>query len=219
MIKELIDIHRQLINNPDEIIEEVKKLANCKDDQEKYNQLRNSYNENGKTAAKLWALMLSCTNNMMRFNKSLDFNQTWGKRGWNPATENKVKEFVNHVSKHKNKIYLSAVNFYDVPIDPKGMYYVDPPYTNTEAGYNAYWSKNLETRLYNYLREVDKRGGSFALSGIIGEHKDGERAFIIDKLIEDGYNHSVLDFGYEKVARKKESKNSKEVLIYNYYKV
>jgi len=150
VISDLIGIHKKLINNPDDIISEVEKLATCKDSQEKYNQLRNSYNES-KTPEKLWALMLSCTNNMMRFNKSFDFNQSWGKRGWTEATQKKVDDFVNHISKYKEKIYFSSVNFYDVPMNPNGMYYVDPPYTNTEAGYNAYWSKQLEIKLYNYL--------------------------------------------------------------------
>ena len=36
-------------------------------------------------------------------------------------------------------------------------------------------------------REIDKKGGSFALSGVIGEHKNDERSYIIDKLIEDGF--------------------------------
>lgn len=215
IIKDLIDIHKELINNPDIIIEKVKSSATCKDDENKYYELRDSYNKE-KTPEKLWALMLSCTNNMMRFNQKFEFNQSWGKREWNISTETKVKEFVEHISKYKSKIFFSSFNFYDVIINSKGMYYVDPPYTNTEAGYNNYWSKNLEQKLYDYLKDIDSDGGSFALSGVFGEHKNGERSSIIDKLISDGYNSKILDFNYEKVARKKESKNSQEILIYNY---
>jgi DNA adenine methylase Dam len=220
ILKDLIGIHKQLINNPDEIIEEVKELATCKDDQEKYVKLRNSYNTN-KTPEKLWALMLSCTNNMLRFNKNFDFNQSWGQRGWSDATQKKVDEFVKHISKYKNKIYFTSTDFFNVPIKSDGMYYADPPYNNSDDGHNRIWSDNLEVKLYNYLREVDKRGGSFALSGLYGEHnKNEKRSYSIDKLIEDGFSYTVLDYGYEKISRKKEViKNSKEVLVYNYYKV
>jgi DNA adenine methylase Dam len=212
IIDDLIGVHKQLINNPDGIIEEVKKLATCKDDQEKYSKLRNSYNSE-KSPEKLWALMLSCTNNMMRFNKSFDFNQTWGKRGWTDATQKKVDDFVSHISKFKNKIFFSSVNFYDVPIKSDGMYYCDPPYLGTEAGYNAFWSQSLETRLYNYLREINKRGGSFSLSGVL-QHND-KVSGLLTRLIDDGFRYESLDFNYNKVS-KIGKKETNEILIMNY---
>jgi len=44
-------------------------LATCERDKEKFIELRTSYNKD-KTPEKLWALMLSCTSNLMRFNKN-----------------------------------------------------------------------------------------------------------------------------------------------------
>lgn len=35
-------------------------------------------------------------------------------------------------------------------------------------------------------------------------------------LIADGFNYKILNFDYEGVARNKKSKNSQEILIYNY---
>lgn len=88
IIEDLVNLHKELNENPNEVIQKTKKLATCKEDKEKFLSLRTSYNED-KTPAKLWALMLSCTSNLMRFNKKFKFNQTWGKRGWNTNTDKK----------------------------------------------------------------------------------------------------------------------------------
>jgi site-specific DNA-adenine methylase len=96
------------------------------------------------------------------------------------------------------------------------MVYIDPPYTESEAGYNSYWKRNDDILLYNYIKELDKNGSSFMLSGIMGEHKNGKRSKLIDDLITDGYKYKILDFDYEGVARKKNYKNSKEIIIMNY---
>jgi hypothetical protein len=53
------------------------------------------------------------------------------------------------------------------------------------------------------------------LSGILGEHKDGKRWELIDRLISDGYNYEILDYNYEKVAVEK-NKKSQEIIIKNY---
>ena len=54
------------------------------------------------------------------------------------------------------------------------------------------------------------------LSGILGEHKNGNRWELIDKLIADGYKYKMLNFDYEKVAKIKNNKNSNEIIIMNY---
>src|SRR5574344_859939 len=81
IISDLIGIHRGLIIN-NGIIEETMNLCPNKGDSEEFNKLRTSYNLD-PTPAKLWALILSSTNNMMRFNKKFKYNQTYGHRGWN----------------------------------------------------------------------------------------------------------------------------------------
>ena len=95
------------------------------------------------------------------------------------------------------------------------MVYIDSPYTGTEAGYNAYWKKDDDDKLYKYVKELDKNGSSFMLSGVLGEHKKGIRWKLIDDLISDGYRCKILDFNYEKVAKIK-NKQSQEVIIMNY---
>ena len=215
IIKELVGIHKDLVNDSTSIITKTKSVLVNKDDSEGFMELRKSFNTN-KSPEKLWALMLSCTNNMMRFNKSFEFNQTFGKRTWNDSTEKKVNDFVEHISNHKDKIYFTSKDFSEIKPKSPSMIYIDPPYTNTEAGYNAYWSKTKEGQLYDYIVELNNMGHSFMLSGVLGEHKNNEKSEIIYKLLDDGFNHKILEGDYEKVARNKNSKNSQEIIIYNY---
>jgi DNA adenine methylase Dam len=215
IIKDLIGIHNNLCTNPESFIETVRSLSKTKQDQKLYLDLRESYNKE-KSSEKLFALILGCTNNMMRFNLRGDFNQTWGKRELNENTEKKLESFTQELSKYREKITYENKNFFEIELKEHSMVYCDPPYTNTEAGYNAFWSIELEKKLYDFIKKLDNEGHSFALSGLLGEHKNNKRSEIIDKLIEEGYEHRILEFDYEYVARKKNSKNSQEVLIYNY---
>jgi len=215
ILADLIMIHNKLSTEPDIFISKVKQLANTKHDKEIFLSLREDYNRD-KTPEKLYALMLGCTNNMIRFNLKGNFNSTWGKRGFNDNTQKKLDLFVKHIANYIEKIEYTCQNFDDVTIEKPSMVYCDPPYTNTEAGYNTFWSVELEKRLYDYIKKLDNDGHSFALSGLLGEHKNNKRSEIIDKLIEEGYNYKILEFDYEYVARKKNSKNSQEILIYNY---
>jgi len=215
IIKDLIGIHKELINNPLEFIEKVKSLVVSKEDQSGFNKLRENYNNNN-SAEGLYALLLCSTNNMLRYSLSFRYNQTFGKRTYNSSTEKKLNEFIKHITPYKNKILFSSKHFAEIKILKPSMIYIDPPYSNSTAGYNNYWKKDDDNKLYKYCKELDKNNNSFMLSGIIGEHKDGKRWKLIDDLIADGYKYKILDFDYEGVARKKKSKNSQEIIIYNY---
>jgi len=214
LIGDLIGIHKALIKS-DDIINIVKSLAIYKDDKDGYLKLRDDYNKN-PTPEYLWALMLSCTNNMMRFNRKFKFNQSWGKRGWNDNTLKKVDEFTKHIRPFKDKLIFSKKTFEDINPNKPSMIYLDPPYLETEAGYNSYFSKDDGDKLYKYILKINDEGHSFGLSGVVGEHKNGKRSKLIDDLLEDGFNSKILNINYEKVSRKKNSKNSKEIYIYNY---
>ena len=214
IIKELVQIQMQLLKN-DDIIEKTKLLCPNKEDKDAFLKLRTSFNEN-KSPEKLWALMLSSTNNMLRFNKSFGYNQTFGKRSWNPSTTKKVEAYTSHIRNYKEKLIFIPKHFNDIKITKPSMVYIDPPYLETEAGYNNYFSKEDGQLLYEYCKYLDNNGSSFMMSGVMGEHKNGKRSKLIDNLISDGYNYRILDHNYEKVARNKNTKNSKEVIITNY---
>lgn len=213
VIKDLIGIHKGLVDN-DEIIEDTKFWCSLKEDQIGYHLLRDSYNAY-KTPEKLWALMLCCTNNMVRFNKSFGFNQTHGKRTWNDSTTKKVKAFTEHIRQYKDKLIFVSKNFHEIKINKPTMVYADPPYMNTTAGYGRgrIWTKELEEKLYKYLVNLDKNGSSFMVSG--SSNHDGESCVLLDKLIADGYINKELKFDYNKVSRKGK-KETTEIIIKNY---
>lgn len=211
VISELIGIHIGLILG-DDIIENTKLLCPNKTDEVAYLTLRDDYNNNS-TPDKLWALMLSCTSNMMRFNQKFKFNQTFGKRSWNSSTEKKVEDFKKHIRKYSDKITFTAKPFYELEIKPNAMYYCDPPYKGTEAGYNAYWHNDDEYNLYKYLKEIDRKGSSFMISGVL-KHNNKE-SNLLKNLISDGYRHKVLNFNYNKVS-KIGKKETTEIIIMNY---
>lgn len=225
IITELIGIHENLVFG-DEIITETKSICPGKNNATGFAELRNSYNHK-PTSAKLWALMLSSTNNMIRFNQKFKYNQTYGERGWNSNTDTKVENFANHIRKYRDKLKFISKSFYDVKFDSSNiMYYIDPPYgviknedgsigkkQISEAGYNAFWKVDDDKKLYEYIKNIDKNGSSFMVSGVL-EH-DGKFCWMLDKLIQDGFRFKELEFDYNKVSRKG-NKETKEVIIMNY---
>ena len=112
IIVELIEIHKELLRG-DKIIELTKLVCPNKNDQEAYIELRKKFNLERKPE-QLYALMLSCQNNFLRFNKKMIFNQTFGKRSWNSATDIKVENWTEHIRKYKNKILLKSCNFNEI---------------------------------------------------------------------------------------------------------
>lgn len=212
IIKDLIGIHQGLIDG-DDIILKTKAVCPGKENAEAFSKLRENFNSSPE-AHKLWALMLSSTNNMIRFNKSLKYNQSFGKRSWNSSTETKVINFTNHIRQYKNKIKFISKPFGDVEVkSDKIMVYCDPPYSNTEAGYNSLWNKDDDEKLYRYLLKVNDVGSSFMISGTLNH--DGVTCKLLQKLIDDGFNWKELEFDYNKVSRKGK-KETKEIIIKNY---
>lgn len=225
VIEDLVGIHKELILG-DEIIQLTKGLCPGKKNTEGYAELRNSYNEQ-KSPEKLWALMLSCTNNMMRFSLKFNFNQTYGDRGWSDNTQRKVDAFTNHIRPYKNNIKFTSKSFDMIDISSeKIMFYCDPPYGRiknddgtigkkqiSEAGYNCYWKQEDDVKLYEYLKMIDKIGSSFMVSGVLSH--DGKTCWMLDKLIQDGYRYKVLEYDYNKVSRKGD-KETTEIIIMNY---
>lgn len=223
IIPELIGIHKELLES-DIIIEKTKSLCPNKDDQKLFLELRNSFNNN-KTPEKLWALILSCNSNLMRFNSQLLFNQTFGKRTWNDNTTKKVETFKNHIRPYKDKIYFSSKHFYDVKIDKPSMVYIDPPYgycidndkiTNnqiSEAGYNCYFKQKDDIQLYDYIINLHENNNSFMVSGLLTHNN--KTSWLLNQLIKDGFRFKELICDYNKIS-KNGIKDSQEIIIMNY---
>ncbi len=224
ILSDVIGIHKGVLNS-DTFIENTKKMCPSKVDSDAYNELRNSYNRD-KTPEKLWALILSCNSNFMRFNLDGDFNQSWGRRSWNKNTDKKVQEFIDYVRPYKNKIYFTSEDFSNIKINNPSFIYVDPPYgfcedddgniinkQISEAGYNVVYKMNMDVKLYKYLLNLDKTGSTFMLSGLL-EHNN-KKSWLMSQLIRDGFKYKEMNFDYNHVS-KKGKKESKEIIIMNY---
>jgi DNA adenine methylase len=219
IIKPLIQFYCSLKQSSDndlteEEIEKIKSFAISKESQDEFNKIRAEFNKTGNPY-QFFALVSSCTNNMMRFNKSFKFNQTFGKRTINDNTIQKLKDYCN-VLKNK-EIHFSCSNYKNLfelfSPNSNDFIYLDPPYAYlSEAGYNAYWSKDDENYLYTLIDNLDKSGIRFALSGM--SINKGIKNTNLDKL--DKYKIINLDFDYQKVARKKNLGDSQEILVINY---
>ena len=171
--------------------------------------------------------MLSCNSNLIRFNQSGKFNQTWGRRTFNKNTEKKIDIFTNHIRNYSTKIEFSSKNFNDIKIIKNTFYYIYPPYGYvkdsegnigknqiSEAGYNNFYYKSDDLNLYNYCKNIDKIGSSFMISGVLVH--GGKTSWILDRLISDGFRFEELEFDYNKINKSKSNKKTREIIIMNY---
>lgn len=218
IIKDLIGIHRGLIFEGQSFVEKVKSLSPAKDNQAAYLELRAKYNQE-KRADMLFALMLSCTNNLARFNQSFQFNQTFGKRSFNPKTQEKCDTFIAHTSRLKDKLYFSSESFDKIwPVKVKNcFFYIDPPYSsvNNGAGYNCYWNnKTDDEKLFNYCLKIHQYGGTFCLSNVVSDKREMS-PIVINRLVDNGFNLVKLENDYQKVSRK-DKEPTFEVVVRNF---
>lgn len=210
IISPLIQFYQYLQITPwENLIQNILSKNIPKNDHIAYSQLRNNFNQN-KNFIDFFILISSCTNNMMRFNKKGQFNQTWGKRNFNSSTELKLKEYHNKLY-NNNRISFTNKNFYELEIKENSFVYLDPPYFISEAGYNACWNKEKETKLYSFLNELNNRNIKFMMSNV-AEHKNQTNPYLHEL---SKYNIIYLNYNYNKVSREGLS-NSKEIIVTNY---
>lgn len=225
IITDIVNIHKEIMDN-DQIIEITKTITPIKGDKENFLKLREDYNQN-PSPSKLWALILSSTNNMVRFNQKFKYNQTYGERGWSDSTTKKVELMKNHIRPYRSKVKYVSHSFSDIKIENNNyMVYIDPPYgyikdSNgsigkkqiSEAGYNCFYKQQDDINLYEYVKNINNVGSSFVISGLL--HHNNNESWLLSKLIDDGFNYIELDYNYNKVSRIGE-KVSKEIIVKNF---
>jgi len=218
VVKPLISFYKNLQNadNIDEEVSKIKSFAVDKTSQSDFLRVREEFNETSDDPYLFFSLVSSCTNNMMRFNRSFKFNQTFGKRTMNDNTFEKIRSYYD-VIKSKKVLFTNYHyrELFEKHFPKKGDFvYLDPPYVSelTEAGYNSYWTKQDEEYLYDLLDRFDSEGIRFALSGV-SVHKGVNNPYM-NRL--NKYNIINLDHSYEGVARIKNLGQSQEILVINY---
>lgn len=215
IIGDLIEIQRKIIHDPAATLASLEQIKIPKDDQAAYVKLRCLYNEE-PTPERLLMLMLTCTNNAMRFNKKLKFNQTFGKRTMSERSKEKILNWAAAVGPNKEKVQFSSMPFQFIQIQDGDFLFVDPPYSNSEAGYNAYWGADDDIRLFTCLKSLDDRGFKFMLCGF--EQHGRRNCWLMEAMAESGFLRTPLASEYEKVSRARQDKQTQEVVYTNYSK-
>lgn len=211
IITDLTDFYYQLRTKQWScILQNVLKYKINPNNQEEFVSLRQSYNKQ-KNCYKFFGLCSSCTNNMMRFNKKFQFNQTFGRRTINDNTIKKLFDYYNKI-KSINSLRIFNKNFHDIEIQKDFFVYLDPPYLITQAGYNHYWSKQHQNKLYDYIIDLDNNGIKFGLSNML-YHK-GIKNQNLDKLKK--FNLHIIQSFQNKAKKKSKTEESVQIFITNY---
>lgn len=212
----LLGVHSALLYDYENFVRSVQNLVPRRDEPLCYALLRSDYNRS-PNPQRLYALLLSCNNNALRFNKRGEFNQTFGKRSYNPSTERKLKAWFSAVAPHRDKLSYTTLHFVDVlhtyseQYVAKSNFYLDPPYLGTGAGYNNRWSATDEQQLLRFCETVNSCGGSFQLSGVLNSSLPHAAVYVLSKK----YNTVHVPTNYSKAYKLKNKTPHEEVLVSN----
>lgn len=137
--------------------------TNAVTSKDEYEVMRAEFNST-KDDKLFMCCLASCTNNLVRFNKSGGFNQTWGQRKFNASMESKLRDFRIRIK--DKKIEFHSGDFASVVTIDRTLF-VDPPYLISSAGYNTSWTVDDENRLYRFLQGKDFILTNFLVRGPI----------------------------------------------------
>lgn len=149
----------------------------------------------------------------MRFNSKMEFNTPIGNCSFNESLVERILSFTPKTTDVRlfNKSYAEL----DLDaLDKDSVFYFDPPYFITNATYNdgkrgfIGWNADEETKLLDYIADLDSKGFKFILSNVI-YHNDETNYLLAEWIKTHNYNVKNID----NVG----SKNSRdEVLITNF---
>ena len=192
-----------------------------KTNKEGYLRLRSDYNEMPepfRPSSALYALLAHSFNNQVRFNSKGEFNQSFGKREFNPTLRKRFIAFVDKLQILDVRFYSKDFREFKVDaFDKKDFIYCDPPYLLSLANYNENggWTERDEKDLYTFLNEI---GGKvrWAMSNVL-ETKDKRHSLLESWVRKSGYKIHYLNADYSNSNhQRKKYKPDVEILITNY---
>lgn len=205
-----------LEENKNDVLLKVNKIIHFynlqKADKESYIRLRNHYNQT-KDIYELFVLHMYCFQNQMRFNSKMEFNTPIGNCSFNESLVERILSFTPKTTNVRlfNKSYAEV----DLgAVDKDSVFYFDPPYFITNATYNdgkrgfVGWNADEETKLLDYIADLDSKGFKFILSNVI-YHNDETNYLLAEWIKTHNYNVKNIDNVGAKNSRD-------EVLITNF---
>ena len=173
--EELINVYKVIKDNPEELIEDLKKHKNTAD---YFYEIRAidrkplfSKLSNIERASRIIYLNKTCYNGLYRVNNAGEFNSPFGKYK-NPNIVNEPT--IKAVSKYLKTAKIQILNndyeevLKDIPIN--SFVYLDPPYhpLSDSSNFTGYiqggWSEEDQIRLRNVCNSLNQRGIKFLLS-------------------------------------------------------
>ena len=228
--KLIIELYKYFKNNSLENIllgidECVERYKLTKINQQGFLELRKHYNQT-KEPLELFVLCCFSYNHQIRFNNDFQYNSAFGhNRCWyNDNTKNNLIAFHNILQ--SKKATFSAMDFRQLDMKKltcNDFVYCDPPYLITDAVYNdannkrcfGNWTQKEEDALYQVLDALHEQGVPFALSNVFSHKGDTNDTL---KKWSEKYHVLRIDTHYKNCSHngKSQTKDSEEVLIYNY---
>lgn len=211
MIKMIVDTPaNELIKNVEQVIN---KFSLKKKEKQAYECLRNYYNNEEQTAINLYTLNIYSFQNILRFNQAKKYNTPIGNNEFNEGYRNRITNFIPRVAEiEMNLGSYSEIDF--TKFDDYTVFYFDPPYLVTTAGYNDGkrgfdgWDAEQEANLLKYLTELDLAGKRFMLSNVL-EHNGKTNHLLTEWIQYHSFNVNTIGETGIKYPRR-------EVLITNY---
>jgi site-specific DNA-adenine methylase len=117
-------------------------------------------------------------------------------RCFNSNTQKKID--ILHQKDFSNVTFVNT-SFENVIIPEDAFIYFDPPYSNTEAGYNAIWNNKNEDELMRYLNYCIKTNQPFGISGCVNQKENKIYDFLIQQESLKVYYFEDL---YQKISNK-----------------
>ena len=209
----LIDFWNKLKNSPEFLASHYQKEWNLlQNNYREFFVVRDRYNTT-PTGEDLLFLSRTCVNGLIRYNKNGKFNNSlhYSRKGVNPDTLSNV---LFEASKQVQNYEFFAGDYSQIlsQVSSGDFVYLDPPYFNTK---NMYFGKIDYEKLWDFLRELNKKGVKYALS-FDGTSEQRKYECIVPK---DLYKRHILIKGLKSTFNKvidKNLNNTMESLFLNY---
>lgn len=212
--KDLIEAEENMVRlyqtSPDAFDENIALIMSaCPENKDQYVKYRAKYNSEQEEAdrwTEFLVLASCCTNNLIRYNRRGEFNQTYGERKMNPHSVERMKDFCRRVCSAHQDIVFSSSDYrkftdsiaYSTWIGGgTACYYIDPPYSNSTVKYTS-WNSDDDKELLSFIEALSVKGNDIIVSSFV---KNGERTEIEDGLVKSGFTEHLLSQDYSKGAR------------------
>lgn len=215
-----VDINESLIDFWNKLKKSPEILVSCY--QKEWNLLQNDYREFfvvrdryniAPTGEDLLFLSRTCVNGLIRYNKNGKFNNSlhYSRKGINPDT---LSGILFEASKQIQNYNFFSGDYSQIlsQVSSGDFVYLDPPYYNTK---NMYFGKIDYDKLWDFLRELNKKGVKYALS-FDGTSEQRKYDYAVPK---DLYKRQILIKGLKSTFNKvidKNLNNTMESIFLNY---